>query len=71
MHPSALSKHCQNISEDNNRVVMEKIGQAFVVRLKFQKRSELKFVSRTIPQSGGCNTTQLAVGFHTRDYLSY
>jgi hypothetical protein len=30
----------------------------FIVRLKFQKRSELKFVSRTIPQSGG---------FHTRD----
>ena len=32
----------------------------FIVRLKFQKRSELKFVSRTIPQSGG---------FNTRDYL--
>jgi len=25
----------------------------FIVRLKFQKRSELKFVSRTIPHSGG------------------
>ena len=32
----------------------------FIVRLKFQKRSELKFVSRTIPQSGGYNTPQLA-----------
>ena len=26
----------------------------FVVRLKFQKRSVLKFVSRTIPVSGFC-----------------
>ena len=32
----------------------------FIVRLKFQKLSELKFVSRTIPQSGGYNTPQLA-----------
>jgi len=32
----------------------------FIVRLKFQKRSVLKFVSRTIPHSGGCNTPQLA-----------
>jgi hypothetical protein len=31
-----------------------------IVRLKFQKRSELKFISRTIPQSGGYNTPQLA-----------
>jgi hypothetical protein len=30
----------------------------------------LKFVSRTIPQSGGYETPQLAEGFHTRDYLS-
>ena len=32
----------------------------FIVRLKFQKRSALKFVSRTIPPSGGYNTPQLA-----------
>jgi hypothetical protein len=42
----------------------------FIVRLKFQKRSELKFVSRTIPQSGGYKTPQLALGFYTRDKLS-
>ena len=30
----------------------------FIVRLKFQKRSTLKFVSRTIPHSGGYNTQQ-------------
>jgi hypothetical protein len=41
----------------------------FIVRLKFQKQSELNFVSRTIPQSGGCNTPQLALGFHTRDFV--
>jgi hypothetical protein len=35
----------------------------FVVRLKFQKRSALKFVSRTIPRSGGYNTPKLALGF--------
>ena len=35
-------------------------GSGFIVRLKFQKRSELKFVSRTIPQSGGYNTPQRA-----------
>jgi acyl-CoA synthetase (AMP-forming)/AMP-acid ligase II len=28
---------------------------------------ELKFVGRTIPQSGGYKTPQLALGFHTRD----
>ena len=39
---------------------MKKILMAFVVRLKFQKRSALKFVSRTIPHSGGYNTPQLA-----------
>jgi iron complex transport system substrate-binding protein len=31
-----------------------------IVRLKFQKQSVLKFVSRTIPHSGGYNTPQLA-----------
>ena len=35
----------------------------FIVRLKFQKRSELKFVTRTIPHSGGYNTPQPALGF--------
>ncbi|MCX5847879.1 MAG: hypothetical protein NTW65_00285, partial [Deltaproteobacteria bacterium] len=35
----------------------------YFVRLKFQKRSELKFVSRTIPHSGGYNTPQLTSGF--------
>jgi membrane fusion protein (multidrug efflux system) len=35
----------------------------FIVRLKFQKRSTLKFVSRTIPHSGGCDVSRLAVGF--------
>ncbi len=47
-----------------------------IVRLKFQKRSALKFVSRTIPHSGGYDTPQLAAelgsracpGVHTRDY---
>jgi hypothetical protein len=47
-----------------------------IVRLKFQKRSVLKFVSRTIPHSGGYNTPQLAAelgpracpGVHTRDW---
>ena len=34
--------------------------RTFIVRLKFQKRSVLKFVSRTIPHSGGYNTPQLA-----------
>jgi len=46
------------------------------VRLKFQKRSVLKFVSRTIPHSGGYDTPQLAAelgardcpGDHTRDF---
>jgi len=32
----------------------------FIVRLKFQKRSALKFVSRTIPHSGGYNIQQRA-----------
>ena len=35
----------------------------FIVRLKFQKRSTLKFVSRTIPHSGGDDIPRLAVGF--------
>jgi hypothetical protein len=33
---------------------------SIIVRLKFQKRSALKFVSRPIPHSGGYNTPQLA-----------
>jgi len=33
-----------------------------IVRLKFQKRRALKFVSRTIPHSGGYNTPKLALG---------
>ena len=41
----------------------------FIVRLKFQKRSELKFVSQTIPQSGGCNTPKLALGYYIRDFF--
>ena len=36
--------------------LIDKKVLSFIVRLKFQKRSELKFVSRTIPQSGGYNT---------------
>ena len=32
----------------------------FIVRLKFQKLSALKFVSRTIPHSGGYKTLQFA-----------
>jgi len=36
--------------------------RCFIVRLKFQKRSTLKFVSRTIPSNGGYNTTQLDAG---------
>jgi len=42
---------------------------SFIVRLKFQKRNELKFVSRTIPQSGGHETLKLALGFHACDCL--
>jgi hypothetical protein len=40
------------------------------VRLIFQKQSALKFVSRTIPRSGGFNTPQLALGVHTRDLVN-
>jgi hypothetical protein len=36
---------------------------SIIVKLKFQKRSALKFVSRTIPHSGGYNTPKLAFGF--------
>ena len=36
---------------------------SIVVRLKFQKQSVWKFVSRTILHSGGYNTPQLALGF--------
>ena len=34
-------------------IVLDTGLNIFIVRLKFQKRSELKFVSRTIPRSGG------------------
>jgi hypothetical protein len=37
-----------------------KLFPVVIVRLKFQKQSVLKFVSRTIPHSGGYNTPQLA-----------
>jgi len=40
--------------------MIDKKVYLFIVRLKFQKRSELKFVSRTIPHSGGYNSSQLA-----------
>ncbi len=40
---------------------MKRKRYGFIVRLKFQKRSALKFISRTIPHSGGYNTTQLAL----------
>ncbi|PKN37549.1 MAG: hypothetical protein CVU62_07390 [Deltaproteobacteria bacterium HGW-Deltaproteobacteria-2] len=36
--------------------------KSFVARLKFQKRSALKFVSRTIPHSGGYDTPNLTWG---------
>jgi len=36
--------------------------KSFVARLKFQKRSALKFVSRTIPRSGGYNTPNITWG---------
>ena len=35
----------------------------FIVRLKFQKQSALKFISRTIPHSGGYNTRKHPVKF--------
>jgi membrane-bound lytic murein transglycosylase B len=37
-----------------------RLPPAIIVRLKFQKQSVLKFVSRTIPHSGGYKTPQLA-----------
>jgi RND family efflux transporter MFP subunit len=43
-------------------MILEKLIR-FIVRLKFQKRSTLKFVSRTIPHSGGYDIPRLAVGF--------
>jgi lipopolysaccharide export system protein LptA len=43
--------------------MVNKKAYSFIVRLKFQKRSELKFVSRTIPHSGGHNISQLALEF--------
>jgi hypothetical protein len=44
---------------------MSKTGKItlMIVRLKFQKQSALKFVSRTIPYSGGYDTRQLTLGF--------
>jgi hypothetical protein len=36
------------------------------MRPKLQKQSALKLVGRIIPQSGGYETPQFAVGFHTR-----
>ena len=50
---------------------MKKILMAFVVRLKFQKRSEWKFVSRIIPQSGGYNTPQLAATLFPKLFLGF
>lgn len=41
----------------------KKIICTILVRFKFQKRSALKFVNRTIPHSGGYNTPQLALRF--------
>ena len=43
----------------------------FVVRLKFQKRSELKFVSRTIPHSGGYNTPKQAAELFSKLALGF
>ena len=42
-----------------------KTVRTFIVRLKFQKRSVLKFVSRTIPHSGGYHTQLAAELFPT------
>ena len=50
---------------------MKKILMAFVVRLKFQKRSALKFVSRTIPHSGGYNAPQLAATLFPKLVLGF
>ena len=41
------------------------------MRLKFQKRSALKFVSRTIPHSGGYNTPQLAAELFSKLALGF
>ncbi len=43
----------------------------FTVRLKFQKRSVLKFVSRTIPRSGGFNTLQFAAELFPKLVLKF
>jgi tetratricopeptide (TPR) repeat protein len=40
-----------------------KLIQLFIVRLKFQKQSALKFVSQTIPHSGGYKTPWPVLGF--------
>jgi len=46
-----------------NSISKKSKWMVFIVRLKFQKRSVLKFVSRTISRCGGYNTPQLALGF--------
>jgi hypothetical protein len=38
------------------------------MRPKLQKQSALKLVGRIIPQSGGYEIPQLAMGFHTRGF---
>ena len=48
-----------------------KTVRTFIVRLKFQKRSVLKFVSRTIPHSGGYNTRQLAAKLFPKLVLGF
>ncbi len=48
----ALEYH-ESKSNVNKIIRWREIPTAFIVRLKFQKRSVLKFVSRTIPRSGG------------------
>jgi outer membrane protein, heavy metal efflux system len=45
--------------------------RTFIVRLKFQKRSVLKFVSRTIPHSRGYNTPQLAAELFPKLVLGF
>ena len=43
----------------------------FIVKLKFQKRSALKFVSRTIHHSGGYNTQQRAAKLFPQLFLKF
>jgi hypothetical protein len=44
------------------------VGRFLFVRLKFFKRSEEKFVSRTITQSGGFNTPPLWGGIGVQGF---